>query len=354
MKRILLTGFLLTTSLLAFSQLLTEPLKTAKDTANGLIYVLPKTVIKIEVDTRCTEEIPGIYFQYAERFLGLKDFLQTESVHHEIIGFRMKTSEVPDTSQAYLISTGKKGKGLRLEFTPEGFLKSINGANANLAAAPVPAVKSPEKACLKTEPKAWETNEASVLTKEMQQASSTAKMAELAAAQLFAIRDARFNLLTQDLDKTPSDGRSYEIVLSELNRMENAYLDLFRGKQKESTHTYTYTIVPEKDTTDILLRFSILKGVLDRNNLGGNPIFLELKKMPLIADSLHIDRSTAPKGIYFRSPAKAVLRITDGKDELFSREITVNQFGRVLTLPANQIVSMEFCPKTGALLKLNK
>jgi len=350
MKRILLTGMLLSISLFSFAQLLTEKLVTATDTARGIVYQLPKTILQIEVDTKCVQETPGLYFQYADRFLGIKDFIQNESIRYEIVGFRLSTKTIPDANQAYLISTGKKGKNLSINLTPEGYLKSINGSIAPINHSSETAVKT----AVNNSPKAWESVGSSIFTKDMQQANSTSKMAELAANQLFTIRDTRLNLLTQELDKAPSDGRSYEIVLSELNRMENAYLELFKGKQTETKQTFTYTLEPQKDSSDVLLRFSLFKGVLDKNNLGGNPIFLEIKKLPVAAEALRVDKSAAPRGLYYRVPAQAVVNITDGKDVLFSQEITVPQFGMILSLPASQFSAVELCPMTGALLNVKK
>jgi hypothetical protein len=350
MKRTLLTGLLLSISLFSFAQLLTEKLATATDTARGVVYLLPRTIMQIEVDTKCIQETPGMYFQYAERFLGVKDFIQNESIRYEITGFRLTTKTIPDPEQAYLISSGKKGKNITIYLTPEGFLKSINGGDEK---GLHPTALSTETIA-KNSPKVWETAGSSIFTKDMQLANSTAKMAELAANQLFTIRDTRFNMLTQDADKTPSDGRSYEIVLSELNRMENAYLELFKGKVTESNQTYSYTLTPQKDSTDILLRFSLFKGILDKSNLGGNPIFIEVKAQPVPAEALRVDKTATPRGLYYRVPGLAVINITDGKDVLFTREITVPQFGRVLSLPASQFTAAELCPMTGALLVLKK
>lgn len=350
MKRILLTGILLTISLFSFAQLLTEKLTTATDTARGIVYLLPKTILQVEVDTKCIQETPGMYFQYADRFLGMKEVIQSESIRYEITGFRVSTKILPDPNEAYLISTGKKGKDIAIALTSEGFLKSINGK----AEPKTQTEKVINKSVIKNETNQWEMSGSSIFTKEMQQANSTAKMAELAANQLFTIRDTRFNLLTQDLDKTPQDGRSYEIVLSELNRMENAYLELFKGKVTESAQTFDYTLNPQKDSNDVLLRFSLFKGILDKNNLGGNPIYIEVKALPVPAEALRADKSNAPRGLYYRVPGRAVVNITDGKDVLFTKEISVPQFGRVLSLPASQITSVELCPKTGALLELRK
>lgn len=350
MKRLILIGILLAVSLLSFAQLLTERLTTATDTARGIVYLLPKTILQVEVETKCIQETPGMYFQYADRFLGMKEVIQSESIRYEITGFRVSSKTLPDPKEAYLISTGKKGKNIAIALTPDGFLRSING-KAVTASHTEKVIK---KTIAKEETKKWEMSGSSIFTKEMQQANSTAKMAELAANQLFTIRDTRFNLLTQDLDKTPQDGRSYEIVLSELNRMENAYLELFKGKTTESAQTFEYTLDPQKDSTDVLLRFSLFKGVLDKNNLGGNPIFIEIKALPVPAEALRDDKTASTRGLYYRVPGSAVVNITDGKDVLFTREITVPQFGRVLSLPASQISSVELCPKTGALLELRK
>ncbi|HET9571717.1 MAG TPA: DUF4831 family protein [Bacteroidales bacterium] len=350
MKRILLTGMLLSISLFTFAQLLTERLSTATDTARGVVYQLPKVLLQIQVETKCIVETPGLYFQYADRFLGLKDVIQNESIHYEITGFSLTTKTIADTSQAFLISTGKKGKNIDLELTPEGFLKSINGKRLGKEVRTSVITKNSAQ----NEPKAWETTGSSIFTKEMQQANSTAKMAELAANQLFTIRDTRFSMLTQDADKTPADGRSYEIVLSELNRMESAYLELFKGKMTESSQTHSFTLDPQKDSTDVLLRFSLLKGILGKNNLGGDPLFVEIKNLPIAAQALRVDKTNSPRGLYYRVPGKAVIQITDGKDVLFTKEVVVPQFGRVLSLPATQITAAELCPVTGALLEIRK
>jgi hypothetical protein len=350
MKRLHLTLLALSACFAGNAQLVTQPLKAAKDTANGIVYALPAVALEIEVDTRCTEEAPGPYFQYAERFLGTKDVRQTESTHYALKGFRLKTSTLPDPQQTYVISTGKKAKGWSIQLTEQGFLRAINGKVVPPVAS---AVKSSPKAT-RSEDRPWETAPSSIFTKDMQLASSTAKMAELAANQLFAIRDARFNLLTQESDKTPSDGSSYRTVLSELNRMESAYRALFEGSQKQTFQTHTFTWYPEKDTVEILFRFSALKGILGADNLAGSPYYLCVRRLPETADAYKVDRSAALKGIYYRRPAKAVIEITDGKDVAFSQEVTLPQCGNVMSLPASQIGSVDLDPNTGALLRVSK
>jgi len=170
MKRIFLTVMLLSICLLSFSQLLTEKLATDTDTDRGIVYLLPKTILQVEVDTKCVQETPGLYFQYADRFLGIKDFIQNESNRYEITGFRLTTKTIPDPEQAYLISTGKKGKNITISLTPEGYLKSINGTGENV----MHPISVSAETVAKISPKAWETASSSIFTKDMQLANSTA------------------------------------------------------------------------------------------------------------------------------------------------------------------------------------
>jgi hypothetical protein len=350
MNRFFILLIFLGCSFALHSQLLSEPLKIAKDTSNGLIYTLPKTIFEIEVDCKKTVEQPGIYYQYAERFLGIKDFIQTENTTCELTGFRAITKSVADTSQVYVLSVGKKNKNTRVELTSEGFLKSINSPNPTVAPTLIQTSVEPQLHSTRAD---WATDASSIVIKEMQMSSSTAKMAEIAANQLFSIREARINLLKQDVDKVPGDGRSYELVLSELNRMEKAYLELFVGTSNQTVSTTKYVLIPEKDTTEVLLRFSLMKGIVDKQNLGGEPVYIQFKKLPLAADSLRIDRSDLPKSLYYRAPSQALVNITDGKNTLFSNIFTINQFGKVIPITANQVKSVELSPITGGLLKIS-
>ena len=350
MKRIYFLASLLTCSVFSFAQISTQPLSNSPESATGLMYSLPKTVLVVEVQTRKIQETPGIYFPYAERYLGLTNVCQTEAVHYEISGVQLTTKAIPDLQNAYIISTGKAKNAPAIQLTADGFLKSIG--NPEVKEAPLAQVdKAVQPVCADK----YESQETSIVTLEMQQASSTAKMAELAAAQLFNLRATRINLLTLDLDKNPADGRSYEIVLSELNKMEKYYRELFTGKKVETTETITFEYDPQKNGEEILFRFSQLKGIVDKTNLGGNPVFINLQKVVgTMADIAKSQASNDKKeiSVYYRIPGKAQIKITDGATVFCNQTVPVAQFGRVMTLPEGAVHSADFCPLTGAIMRL--
>jgi len=350
MKRINFLVFLLSCSLFSFAQIKSLPLNSVPDHAGGLIYSLPKTVIVVELETKRIIESPGIYFQYAERYLGLAKVCQTEAVRYEIVGVHLSTKAVPDLQNAYIISAGKSKNTLAIQLTPEGFLKSI-GQTVNGEKK----TDNTEKTLMPVYTDNYQSQETSIVTQEMQQATSTAKMAELAAAQIFSFRDTRINLLTEDLDKTPADGRSYEIILSELNRMEKYYRELFIGKSTESIEKTTFEFDPQKNGEEILFRFSQLKGLVEKTNLGGEPVFINLQKVVgTIADiaKTPAENKKNSYSVYYRIPGKAQIKVTDGTTVFCNQTLPVAQFGRIMNLPEGALKSAEFCPKTGAILRM--
>lgn len=356
MKRLFFTVVLIAFSICGFSQFQTIPLKNHIGPLEGTVYNLPKTILIIEVETKRTIETPGKYFQYAERYLGLTDVCKSEMIKNEISSVKLILKPVPDNLNSYLLINKKiKNSKNTIDLTKDGFLKSINGvASEN----PGKQIFSPT---LRTVlPKEYHTMESSIMTKEMQQSTSTAKIAELAASELFNIRETRLNILTQDIDKTPSDGMSYEIVLGELNRMEKYYSELFTGKREIIHEKKTFEVEPSEELESILFRFSQTNGIIDKSDLSGSPIYIKIKKQKeikienLSAKKDKKAKKEEPASLYYRLPGKAKVNITHGNDLLLEKEVTVSQFGEVLTLPDGEYVSVEMCPLTGSLLKLTE
>lgn len=356
MKRLFLTVALIAFSICGFSQFQAVPLKNQIGPLEGTVYNLPKTILIIEVDTKRTIETPGKYYQYAERYLGITDVCKSEMIKNEITSVKLILKPVPDNLNSYVLINKKiKNSKNTIELTKDGFLKSINGLNSEN-----PGKQSFPPAIRAISPKEYQTMESSIMTKEMQQSTSTAKIAELAASELFNIRETRLNILTQDVDKTPSDGRSYEIVLGELNRMEKYYSELFTGKREITNEKKTIEVEPTEELESILFRFSQTNGIIDKSDLSGSPIFIKIKNQKdiqienLSAKKDKKAKIEEPISLYYRLPGKAKVIITHGNDLLLEKEVTIAQFGKVLTLPDGNYSSVEMCPLTGSLLKLTE
>ena len=102
-----------------------------------------------------------------------------------------------------------------MELTEDGIVKSIN----------VPYSKSNEtKKAAPVIPATVKANPRDFLTEEILMASSTAKMAELVAKEIYNIRESKNALLRGQADNTPSDGAQLKIMLDNLNLQEEALL----------------------------------------------------------------------------------------------------------------------------------
>lgn len=350
MKRVVFIASCLFISLYGFSQLVTVPVNQNTKGISGTLYTLPKTELILEVKTKITKEVPGKYFQYAERYLGLTDVCQSEKTVHEIEDVKLFQRAVADSKHSYYILNSKKGKEQNsIELTKDGFLASVNGNHYvetnNTETRPVTRSTSVPD---------YFSMEASIITKEMQQSTSVAKIAELAANELFNIRETRLNLLTQDVDKAPSDGRSYELVLSELNRMEKYYTELFTGKKTTTYDTKTFYLTPDENLQSVLFRFSQTNGIVDKSDLSGIPVNISITaindlKIPEKAKQEEVS------ALYYRIPGKANVKLSDGNNKVYLEKVSVvAQFGKVLTLPSDNYSKINICPKTGAILRVEK
>ncbi|MDP4276373.1 MAG: DUF4831 family protein [Bacteroidota bacterium] len=355
MKQSFLTITCLLASLSAFSQIQVTPLKDATKPLDGIVYTLPKNVLEIEVELKKTVEAPGPYVQYAERFLGLTNMIKADQTSWQLVNIRVHPKAVPDSQNSYLATINAKDKRTAsASLTPDGFLISFNSKKSTVKPLS-PIIDSKQTPAAKP----YESMESSLVTREMQQATSTAKSAELAANQLFSLREARLSLLGQEIEHVPSDGRSYEVVLGELNRMERYYTELFAGKRTVTTEVKQFEFDPKKDEEIILFRFNQQLGLVDKSDLSGSPVTLKVAKKPgLIVESLRADKEKEKKqgsiGLYYRMPGTGIFTISDGTTVYFNDSFPIAQFGTVETLPAKDVWQVELSTETGALLKLGE
>jgi len=74
-----------------------------------------------------------------------------------------------------------------------------------------------------------------------------------------------------------------------------------------------------------------------------------------MADSLKADvGGLLVKGVYYRSPGKALIQLSTVKNTLYSDVFTINQLGRVLSIPSTQFRSLDICPVTGGLIRMER
>ncbi|WFE82904.1 DUF4831 family protein [Parabacteroides chongii] len=350
---------LITIACLLFSIPLMAQTKVVKKNAVkannfGITYSLPKTQLIVDSEVTKVTCKAGPYYKYAEKYLGVKDAITEDKVYYELGKVSLVNKGIPDPDNTYIVEFKSGTVAPYAYLTEEGLLCSIN------------AEYTPEESELETIKKNGQApvkvTDASVFSEELLMAGSTARQAEVAAKQIYRIRESRLNILTGDADNLPPDGEAMKLVIQQLEEQEKALTNLFTGiVTKETTH-YEVNITPYDNLDkEVLFRFSNLMGIVDADDLGGVPVYMNLKatdRAPVLDPKEAEKKEKSLKGIVYNVPGKASIEISMNKKTLYKGEAQITQFGSreglapVMFEDKKAPVKVYFYPETGAIKQI--
>jgi len=324
--------------------------QTVYEDEMAVVYYMPFTQLAVTVEYDETITQPGPFYVYAERYLGEHNVVQEAQKRYSITAVRMNPHTIADPKRSFKVDANDMAPYLSI--TPEGLLYGYNVAACKSEANDAVVMKQ-------------ETTPASLLMPLMEEqfvASSTAKMAEGAAKQIYQIRETRMNILAGDVEHLPADGMSMQLVLEELDKREAALAALFIGTTTVIHHSHTYYINPNEDVQkQIIGRFSQFAGIVALDNLSGEPIRLTIngqrKKMnPIQVETSAKKKAPMPSPLYYNLPGSATFTL-----ELGNKTITANypvaQYGIALPLAKSiftgrTIPTIYFNTQTGNILSI--
>ena len=335
-------------SLVAALVLLALPARAqVAENESGIVYFMPYTEICIDVEYEEITLTKGPFYQYSERYLATKNIITENGVKYQIRSINIRTKTSADRSRSYVFNPGKK----HVSLTREGLLYAIGD---KLPKAEKSTGKK-EKATEITGRKSEIENPFAGLLEEQLLASSISKMAEGVAKQIYHIRESRINWLSGEVDNMPADGKSLEMILKQLDRQEKQLTSLFLGKEMRKILHKTIFIDPKEMTDEVVFRFSESQGILDVDDLSGEPFYMTavVNKSTYITEEQK--KKTAGSPVFYNLPGSIALTLTDGKRCLMEKTFAVGQFGISIALPAATLKGAEtilFSPKSGALLSV--
>jgi len=315
---------------------------------------LPKTSLIVSAEVKKSTFKAGPYYKYAEKYLGVKDAVAEDKVLFDFGKVSLFNKGVVDSEQTYVVEFRAGTVAPYAYLTEEGLLCSIN------------AEYTPEESDLeiakkkKTQP--VRVADASVYSEELLMAGSVAKQAEVAAKQIYRIRESRLNILTGDADNLPPDGEAMKLVIQQLEEQEKALTNLFTGIVVDEVSDYDITIIPHDDLDkEVLFRFSSQRGIVAADDLGGTPVYMNLKateRAPVLDDKEAAKKEKNMKGIIYSLPGKASVEIVMNKRTLYKGEVQITQFGTqeglapVMFEDKKAPVKVYFYPETGAIKQI--
>lgn len=349
MKRYLIAlGFLIPSVTYAQTEIL-PGVTQGKD--YGVVYTLPKTQINIDVKVNKVIYTPGEFCRYADLYLRIKGVSPEASEYWELKSVTANSVGIPNTEQSYFIKMKDKTVAPLVELTEDGLIQSINApmtAKGNRQPATRPAPQQPT-----VDPRDF-------FTEEILMANSSAKMAELISKEIYYIRESRNALVRGQADNMPTDGEQLKIMLNNLDIQERAMLELFTGTSRIEEQTITFKLIPSRDYKDeVVFRFSQKLGALDKNDLAGEPIYINLKNLHTVSIPEEVGKPKKLEGIAYNVPGKANITLTYNKNKLYEGDLLVTQFGIIEYLtPAlfnkNSTVKVFFHPESGSLKKVER
>lgn len=293
-------------------------------TATGASYLLPETRITATVTVTHRTYSPGELARYAERYLRLSDVRLQHAEEWEIQNIGLRLDGVPDTRNIYVAEFGKNSGAPVVRLTGQGVLSSVNAPYETIADEPacadVPVRVISEKSSRTEDPKHY-------LTEEILLSGSNAKMAELVAREIYDIRESRNMITRGQADYIPSDGESVKYVLQQLDAQEQSLLTMFTGISKEETLEYTFGCIPDSAIVGhMLFRFSVRLGVLENDNLAGDPVWIDVENT---TRGLRKPSESKQKSamLYYRVPGTARIRIYNNRCIFVESSRPVSQFG---------------------------
>ncbi|MBP3518766.1 MAG: DUF4831 family protein [Parabacteroides sp.] len=321
----------------------------------GITYSLPKTSLVVDAEvTKVTCKV-GPYYKYAEKYLGVKDAITEDKVYYELGKIGLTNKGVPDADNTFIVEFKAGTVAPYAYLTEEGLLCSINAEYTPDESAQETAQKKKKQAPAKV-------TDASVFSEELLMAGSTAKQAEVAAKQIYRIRESRMNILTGEADNLPPDGEAMKLVIQQLEEQEKALTNLFTGVRTKETSDYEVTIVPfDNLDKEVLFRFSPQLGIVDADDLGGAPVYMNLKaidRAPALDPKEAEKKEKSLKGIIYNVPGKAGIEISINKKTLYKGEAQITQFGTqeclapVMFEDKKAPVKVYFYPETGAIKQI--
>ena len=318
----------------------------------ALNYYLPYTTVEIELVASKTTYKAGPYYQYARKYLGTTDVITEDMEVWQLECATIVPRGIADTSNRYQL-TFKAGQTPCIYVSEECTILSANIEPLNHMGDTFPAVEADVVNDL---------DMTAVLSEEILMSGSVARMAEMAAKQIYRIRESRMDILTGEADNMPGDGESMKIVINELDKQEKALTALFTGTKSVRYTAKRLPFTPKDDLKNsVLIRFSPILGFVAHDNLGGAPIYISVNvtergEYPLDNKG---EIKKVPKGaIAYNIPGKAEISLQFNKHIIAERTLNVAQLGVVFGLdPALLTHKKEpsyviFNPYTGGIEKI--
>lgn len=323
----------------------------------GVVYSLPITQLDFEVEITKKTFQRGEYYQFAKQYLNIENPILEDKAVYSLDNIEIHNVGIPDKNESYLLQFRANTTEPFVYLTKEGLICAINDT---------PVMDEKIRTLSTVTESTPQVNPQSLLTEEILLAGSRSKQAELIAKQIFSLRMSRNDILTGEADNMPPDGDAYKLVMNQINLQEKALVELFEGTVKTEKISKTISIVPSHENIDrqVIFRFSEKFGLVNADDLSGEPVYLTLTnknpqpQLELTDREIRQLQKKFSEGVVYNIPGKAQVTLNFRNRVFANKEVDVVQYGTqdVLTKrmfdSRKQSIKVIFYPELGAIRQI--
>lgn len=363
--------------------------KTFNMNGGQLYYALPRNLIRVAITIEKTTMIKGPYAFYAAKYLNINDgVIGEDDFFFSIKDIKLERISIADTSKFFVVNNVNGLNLPEISLNADGVILSCNGATEAqgycLQSEPVKYFDERENEFyftdLGTRPFWVEKTENGYRTKNdtlvgksatlktKMEATTEEENAENAADFVRKIRKRRAKVLMGlEGEVNQIDSDALPIMIDELNKLEEQYLELFRGKEIKEEKKYYFDFNPSESIPVeqyILCWFSSAVGITESKpevkNIDARALLIKaevIQHLPKasieVMDKASKSQSAVKYGLYYRLPALTQITLQLKDNLLVQQKFQIAQKGELLALPTEYLTDRNFkilfYPETGAL-----
>lgn len=344
------------------------------ENSGAVIYSLPNTNLHLTAEALCEEYTPGIYGEYAKKFLGL-DVPLAPKTNYTLMGLKMVPMIEADLTKQFVADlSGFEGKSAPISFfkmTSQGvvILSDENKGGSeywrfpSLAHFDIDPSQATENLTstetilyrqVKNENGGYDkvaTTHSQVVEKSLE------KKAQEAASTILSLRAKRIEIITGDTDATFS-GEALQAAVEQIDKLEEELMALFIGRVESHIQKMTFDVIPTNTNEQeiiIAFRFSETQGLLQSDEISGRPIVMEVIPQYEVqegedATEVTVNEPYIKKGaknlkeaqnrgnIEYRIPSICTVKLFDADILLLQSRVPVYQKGEQVSFPLSILV----------------
>jgi hypothetical protein len=344
----------------------------------GFFYALPQTVLKVDFILEKTISTQGPYSQYAERMLGVQDFVNSDATSFRILDVIVSPLTEPDPEAVFYVRfderTSKEEQKIPFALQADGILLAAGNElllhNSESSSIEKTLVNSPEKKNFKYYAERNLFQRIDTIIRKITIDTTVIKLpvlhptwedrspeqkARAAADYIQTIREARFLLVSgyQEINY----GNSLIYMDHQLKQLEEAYLSLFLGLQERILEEQTVYYTPTRSETGIvtIARLSKDLGIVN-SSLKGEAIQLSVEPAGITQNIPGVGKEslesvTVINSLLYRSPEIAQIEVLYNGKSFANERLKLPQLGVISVAPFNK-TRLNFDAKTGQVIKL--